>query len=224
VRRKAAKKSPARDARGRFKSKARVRDKSTRQRVGKREAPPRAALGRSLPKRVRDVDDAVRVLGRERIKRGVTTLGATRRLTPTRAGFRALDKTLLAIQRTQRGKRKADLFTFDLQLRYRDSDGNIVTVPPAADLIMPRAADVKRRRKKGESMAAAFRRLVEQEIKAAAFRAARDSPDIADVSDQYESLVTALQAGDSAEAKRLMREMRQARQLTFQITVKRVHS
>ncbi len=228
MKRKAAKKpKPARDARGRFKSKARGAStrkgrtgdvRPTRRMSGTRDLP-----GRNIAKRVREVDEAVRTLGRGRIKKGVTTLGATRRLTPTRAGFRALDKTLLAIQRSGR-KGKRDLFTFDLSLHYRDSDGKLVKVPPARDLIMPRLQDVKRRRKKGESLAAAFRRLVEQEIKAAAFRAARDSPDIADVSDQYEQLVTALQAGDSQQAKALMREMRQARGLTFQLTVKRVHS
>jgi len=220
-----------RDALGRFVGPGRKRTFRPQAAVAARRGgsgSERGVPARLLGKRVRDVERSIRTLGRERVKAGPIVIGKTRRLTPTRQGFRALDKLLLEIQRAH-GTEGASAFTFDLQLRYRDKRGRFVNPPKVKGALLPRMADVRRRRKKGESMAGAFRRLVETEIKAATFRAAQDAPGIVDVGERYEKAMRLLEIARESDSKRawqrvrkVMRELKAARALTLQLSITKV--
>jgi len=211
-----------RDARGRFKGRTRgAAPKPSRGGDRGRGQGERAASGRSLARRVREVNAAVRTLGRERVRPGETVIGSTRRLTPTRRGFRALDDTLMAIQRSY-GTKQAALFTFDLSLRYRNARGQFVKPPTLRGVTFPRLQEVRRQRRRGESMASAFRRVVETQVKAATFRAAQSAGDIAMISDLYDKANQHLERGNAKAAARAFKRIRKLRQLTVRLTVKRV--
>jgi hypothetical protein len=194
---------------------------------------------RSLGRRARTLEDAVRTVGRENVRGKRITVGTTRRLTPTHKGFRALDQVLTEIQRAH-GTEQTALYSFDLNLRYRDARGKFAKPPTFENVVIPRLADVRRLRRKGETMAHAFRRLTQDTVKGAIFRSAQDAPDIVDTSERYEQISALydamrkrLKAGLTKKQRarierqtakhvaKLIASTKKARQLTFRLTVKR---
>jgi len=80
------------------------------------------------------------------MKPGAIEVGRTGKLTPTRAGLRALGKTLSAVDKAQRVRKRSAVYSVQLSMRYRDPAGNWKrkTLSPAG-LPQPRAVASWRR-------------------------------------------------------------------------------
>lgn len=157
--RKSARKTPARDARGRFKSRAAGRGpvrgagaprRKVAKQTGRAESkrprrkgarpPGRRVASSARQPSVADLERASRTLGEGRLRPGAIKVeGETRRLTPTRQGFRALDRRLTKVA----GLKKPRLFSYTLDIRFRGRDGRFKSVTQRG-IGVPRLRDVKR--------------------------------------------------------------------------------
>jgi hypothetical protein len=88
-------------------------------------------------------------------------LGATNRVTPTKAGLRSIRKVLNSINRVNRvGKQR--IFTYDMHGTYRGPDGKIHKFT-RTQVGIPRLKDI--RPKKGETKLEAMNRIVTDRIR-----------------------------------------------------------
>jgi hypothetical protein len=180
----------------------------------KKGGPKRTRAARSLGASLRKKRAAIRELGKANVRRGPIELGVTRWLTPTRQGFRALDSFLLERQRGSR-KRDREAFTFEIETRARGPSGKIERLPVVRGGF-PRLQEARRRKKRGETEAAAVRRITETEIKKAIFRAADASKDVRGNSDELKRRIH----GKSASAvKAAVRKFKSDRALSFRVRV-----
>ena len=147
-------------------------------------------------------------------------LGVTRRLTPTRQGFSALDGLLLQLQRSY-GAGDVASYTFDMQVRFKGPDGTYVTAE-FPRIGVPRVVDVRRRKKKGESDAAAFRRIVEFELRKAMFRAVEHQGGIG--RGGYQQMLATVKGQSKTDVRKALQSFKDQRSLTFRLAVKRVFS
>jgi hypothetical protein len=177
-----------------------------KKRAAKKKTKAAQTLGRRLKKK--------RAAARELGVTGDFLIGKTAWLTPTSAGFRALDSFLLERQRSSK-KRERDAFSFEIELRYRGPDGKI---EPRRVISggFPRLTEARRRRKRGESEAAAFRRLTELSIKKAIFRAVEGERDIRGNSD---SMKRSIKGKSTKAARAAIRRFKSERALTFRVGV-----
>lgn len=165
---------------------------ATRKRSPVREPKARRATGRRGGSRVSEVERAVKVIGEERIKPGPVKVaesravplrdergrfkrragrvGGTRRLTPTKAGFRAFHDVATEISRTQRMRKRPAIYTATLKIRLRGPDGRFQNIPPLEGIGLPLPSQVQAGRQPGETEAETFSRLIDQNIRAAVFR------------------------------------------------------
>lgn len=179
----------------------------------------------SLPRQVARKEAALRELPARSVRSGKIRLGTTGRLTPTRAGFKALDSTLLSIQREAKKSTRA-LWTLDLNIRFRGPDGRFMS-RKLTGAGLPRPQDVKRQRgriekKRGrafKSDAEAYRHMVETSVKAAVFRSVDQ---VKSIDGDTDSLMEQLEGKDYAEVRRAMRDFKKRRSLTFKVTLNRV--
>lgn len=144
---------PYRDSRGRFAKKPVQRSKapaSKRSRVTEARRDP-------MSRKIRDVERAISIV---KPKRGTSVkVGETRLITPTKAGKRALARSL-AGAKVPKGKKA--LFTADIVVRYRDPKTGKFTTREMGGVVLPRDKDIRRR--KGETIAQARKRVMEARI------------------------------------------------------------
>lgn len=175
---------------------------------------------KKAPKIARDIvarDAAVDDLAK-RVRPGKVSLGRTRKLTPTKAGFRALRRELAGARKvvTKRGA-KPKAYTFQLSIRYRGPDGRFKKLD-RVEGVFPLKRSLTARKKRGESVEAAFERVTEQRIKAAVFRAIDRAEGVA----QYpEHVRRALASGDRERITRAMRAFKKRRGVSFQVEIER---
>lgn len=180
-----------------------------------------------MASRAEAVRRGVRAIGQDRVKPGPVRIGATRRLTPTRAGFRALDAFLLSVQRGSR-KGSRELYSYDLQIRHRGPNGKLVDLAPFTGNVFPLPSEVRSRRRKGETAAATYRRLVETAIKSAIFRQADENRNIFGNTNEVIARLerAAKRRGrkkpDAQRVREAFRAFRSKRSLTFKIAINRV--
>jgi hypothetical protein len=165
---------------------------------------------------VRKVRAAVKEL-RGRVKPGPVMIGTTKRLTPTRAGFRALDPLLRELQRAT-PESERELYTFALNVRYRGPDGRFVKKPIGEANVLPGAREVRRRRRKGESTPQAFRRIVESQVKGAVFRQVEREKSLSGGSDE---LRQRMRGKSAKQVAKMWSKFKAARSVTFKVTVQR---
>lgn len=205
-----------------MKKKARAKGKRTssrskptpRRKTREKSAPP-SPRRRRVPSIVRNIEDteaALRVV-RDRVKPGSIKLGTTRYLTPTRAGFRALDKSLLAVQRAS--KKKGAAFHLNLTIRFRDTRGRFVKVQ-AQGVGVPRLKDIRPR--KGETRASAFRTAVEQQVMSAVFR--RISAETVGYKQRVD-VSGPVKRRSAVQVKKELQRIKRTRQATFKVEVVR---
>lgn len=175
-----------------------------------RKARPGSSLARTIVRKDKAIDELA-----GKVRRGPVHLGGTRRLTPTHAGFKALRGVVRAVRSVQAKKPKA--YSFKLSVRYRGPDGRFKKLEPIEGSF-PLPAAVRRRRKKGESEAAAFQRLTESRIKGAVFRSIERAEGVATYSPAVER---ALASGDRDRITRAMRSFKKRRGVSFKVDVER---
>ena len=221
---KKARKTPKRKAAAKTKAKPKrsraTAAKATPKRAGTRSgakslrSQSRSRVARTIAQR----DDALDEL-ETKVRPGKVKLGSTRRLTPTKAGFRALKKELASVARAvSRKKRSPRAYTFQLSIRYRGADGRFKKLDNIDGSFPLKASINKRRRKKGESIEQAFERVSENKIKAAVFRAIDRAEGVATYTPTVER---ALASGDRERIGRAMRAFKKRRGVTFKVTVDR---
>lgn len=176
----------------------------------------------SLAKRVREVGAAVDTVGPENVKAGAILLGSTRRLTPTRAGFRALDSFLLELQRRSR-RDERELYRFELDFRYRGPDGKMVSVETRGRAIVPTLDMVKQHKKPGESIPQAWRRMLEHDIRRAIFREI-DSVEHLGGAGRSEAIRRDMEKKSKKQVAAALRKFKKDRSFTFSVTMYRVFS
>lgn len=206
-----------------MKKKARAKGKRTssrskptpRRKTREKSAPP-SPRRRRVPSIVRNIEDTEKALQvvRERVKPGSIKLGKTRYVTPTRAGFRALDKTLLGVQKAQR--RKGAAFHLNLTIRFRDTRGKFVKVQ-AQGVGVPRLKDIRPR--KGETRASAFRTAVEQQVMSAVFR--RISAETIGYKERRQEAGARPTKRSAAQVRKELQRIKRTRQATFKVEVVR---
>lgn len=200
------------------KKRGKAAPKATRR--GKRASRTATRKPRPAPKAAREVlarDRAVDELGK-RVRPGKVRLGGTRRLTPTKAGFRALKRELLGVQRsvTKKGA-KAKAYAFQLSIRYRGPDGRFKKLE-RIEGTFPLKKSVRARRRKGESEAQAFERITEDRIKGAVFRAIDRNEGVAAYPDFVKR---ALASGNRERITKAMRSFKKRRGVTFKVDIER---
>lgn len=177
--------------------------------------PAARAPGRRGGSRVSEVEGALKVLA-GRVKPGPVSVGRTRRkVTPTKAGFRALDRLVTDVFRSHKVRQRPAAFTATLKIRLRGPDGKFVALPPMIDIGLPLPAQVEASRKKGESAAHAFKRLSEDTLRRAVFRQADlmfgDYKETRD----GKTWERATAAGDWKKARRALARIKKRRDLSF---------
>lgn len=169
---------------------------------------------RSVAREIKRRDQAVDDLG-ARVKRGPVKLASTRRLTPSRAGFRAMGRVIDAVHDVTKKHPKA--VTFKLSVRYRGADGRFKKAEAIeGSFPLPRA--IRSRRKKGESERKAFERITEQRIKSAVFRTIDRTEGVVGYTP---AVRRALASGDRDRITRAMRAFRARRGVSFKLDVER---
>jgi len=158
---------------------------------------------------------------RGKVKPGPIRVGQTRRITPTKAGFRALDRMVSEVTRAQRVRKRAAAFTVNLKIRLRGPDGRYVSLPPLEGIGLPLSAEVAARRRKGESDAAAFKRLSEETLRRAVFRQADIMFGDYRQTRAGRTWESARLAGDWKKARRALKRIKAQRDLTFQVELVR---
>lgn len=200
-------------------------------RAGKRGASP------SLSRALRRKETALREVGSRNIRAAKLRIGTTRRLTPTKSGFAALNRTFLEAQKHQ-AKDKRAAWTLDLDLRYRGPDGRFIKAPPLEGIGFPRLVDVRRRRRelakqyrdsKGKrgrlfkSEAEAYRYMAENVVKGAVFSATQNITHLRKgrlVS--YEMIESMIERGASQDdVREAFRTFKETRGVSFKVTVNR---
>jgi hypothetical protein len=191
---------------------------------------------RSLSKSLRKKRGAIQEIGAKNVRRGPIMIGRTRWLTPTKRGFDSLRSFLLERQRSSK-KAEREAFTFGIEIRHKMPNGKVETIGEVRGGF-PRLQDARRRRRKGETQAAAFRRITELEIRKAIFRVANEVKDRNGKKSNTDELRRELQAKfektkltkeqQKERVKRYLvrsvRKMKQARALTFRLRVDYVHT
>ena len=179
----------------------------------------------NLPGKIRDTEKSVAQLGEKQVARKLR-IGSSRWLTPTKAGWKALDDVLLELQKhSRKGKRAA--WTFDLKVRYRGPDGKMVDPRTLAGAGFPRMRDVRamrrsverRRKKKFRSDAEAFRYMGTTNVIAAVNRQIEGTKTLQGGTDE---LLASLEGKSSREVRRAWREFKSTRSLSFKLTVHRI--
>lgn len=123
---------------------------------GSQRAPRRP----SIRSKLHATERAIKTLGESKVRKGPKPLGSTRKITPTKAGFRVVGRVLKEINKVSRvGKRR--VFTYDLKGSYIGPDGKRRRFTRKG-IGIPRPSDVRRR--KGESLTAAMNRVVQNRI------------------------------------------------------------
>lgn len=197
-----------------------------RKRTSAARAPSRTPEGRRVSARTRErksslaravtrKERAVREVGERNIKPGRLRIGTTRRLTPTGKGFRAFNEALLAVQRASKGRRVA--FTVDLDVRFRKPDGTYAKVP-LKSAGLPRLKDVRRVKRRGESDAHAFRRIVTDKVRGAVFRAVDRTRSLKGGTDE---LLGELEGKSPKQVRAALRRFKESRSLTFKVRLNR---
>ena len=172
----------------------------------RRTVPPR-------PSTVEERNRAIDTLGEETLRPGVRVdLGKTPRLTPTKNGFRALERYILALQRSDRRGDRA-LYGYDIRLRFRLPDGTFFEPDPISGVVRaPSETDTFR--KKGESSAHAWRYALRSDIQKALFRLM----DQGGISGDSESIRRRLDSMTKEEVRDAFRRIKSQHSFTFSVT------
>jgi hypothetical protein len=179
----------------------------------RKRAAPVSRSARELARR----DAAVEELG-PRVKPGKVKLGGTRRLTPTKAGFRALRREVKSVRQaiTRKGA-KPRAYGFQLSIRYRGADGRFKKLEKVEGTF-PLKRSLSKRKKKGESDARVFERVTEDRIKAAVFRAIDRAEGIQGYTP---AVLRALASGNRERITRAMQAFKKRRGVTFKVDIER---
>lgn len=142
-------------------------------------------------------------------------LARTPRLTPTKNGFRALERYILELQRSDRLGDRA-LYTYELSFRFRLPDGSFVEADPIAGVVRsPSETDTFR--KVGESSAHAWRYALRSDIQKAMFRIMDDNGFTRD----SESVRKQLSNMTREEVRDAFRRIKRQHSFTFKVTIYR---
>lgn len=152
----------------------------------------------------------------KRVKDRGKVVARTNRVTPTKAGKRALGKALARV-RTMQKKLRGSVFTYRLEVRYRDATGKrreVVT----EEVGFPLARAVRRVTKAGEGADGAWERVTVDEVMATVFRSIDGAQGIARYTVREQTIIS---TGTEVQVRRALRGFKARRGATVRVVVSR---
>lgn len=193
--------------------------------TGRKSKPkPRAPLSRAVAEK----EAALKALGKDVVARRVR-VGETRWLTPTRAGFGAIDDTVRAMQRASKGAKglAKPAWSYDLKVRWKNLRGKFeyarfhgVGFPALEDVRAARRKIEKRRGRKFRSEDELFREVTVNSVIAATFRQIERKKSLLGGSDE---LVEQLAKASPAKVRRVMRDFKERRSVGVRLNIHRLN-